>query len=104
MHIDTTLEETCDDDITYAETTNALTDLLKTYCETHKLPHESADMLLLEVFDRIYDLRVHAEWLQRFITQWETVQAEEDAQYAECKRNGHRDTGRGVCADCGLFI
>ncbi len=22
-------------------------------------------------------------------------------QAAECKRNGHRDTGRGVCADCG---
>jgi hypothetical protein len=26
----------------------------------------------------------------------------EDAE--ECKRNGHRDTGRGVCADCGEFI
>jgi hypothetical protein len=22
----------------------------------------------------------------------------------DCKRNGHRDTGRGVCADCGEFI
>lgn len=23
---------------------------------------------------------------------------------AECNRNGHRDTGRGVCADCGNAI
>ena len=22
----------------------------------------------------------------------------------ECKRNGHRDTGRGVCAECGKFL
>lgn len=27
-----------------------------------------------------------------------------DWEDAECKRNGHRDTGRGVCADCGTFI
>jgi len=25
-------------------------------------------------------------------------------QAVECKRNGHRDTGRGVCADCGEFL
>lgn len=25
-------------------------------------------------------------------------------QDSECSRNGHRDTGRGVCADCGTFI
>lgn len=23
---------------------------------------------------------------------------------SECKRNGHRNTGRGVCADCGEFL
>jgi hypothetical protein len=22
----------------------------------------------------------------------------------ECKRIGHTDTGRGVCADCGTFL
>jgi hypothetical protein len=22
----------------------------------------------------------------------------------ECKRNGHRDTGRGVCAECETFL
>ena len=22
----------------------------------------------------------------------------------ECKRNGHKDTGRGVCAECGIFL
>tara|TARA_R110000823_G_scaffold22716_2_gene68253 strand:- start:236 stop:688 length:453 start_codon:yes stop_codon:yes gene_type:complete len=25
-------------------------------------------------------------------------------QLAECKRGGHRDTGRGVCAECGTFL
>lgn len=25
-------------------------------------------------------------------------------EQAECARNGHRDDGRGCCADCGAFI
>ena len=29
---------------------------------------------------------------------------EEEEQARECQLNGHRDTGRGVCADCGEFI
>lgn len=27
-----------------------------------------------------------------------------DEAAAECARNGHRDTGRGVCAECGEFL
>jgi hypothetical protein len=30
------------------------------------------------------------------------TEAEEQAR--ECKRNGHRDTGRGECAYCGEFL
>ena len=29
---------------------------------------------------------------------------QEVEQRAECKRNGHRDTGRGVCANCDTFL
>ena len=29
---------------------------------------------------------------------------EQEEQARECKRNGHRDTGRGVCANCGEFL
>jgi len=31
-------------------------------------------------------------------------EAFEKAASDECKRNGHRDTGRGVCAECGKFL
>ena len=31
-------------------------------------------------------------------------QEEEEEQARECQLNGHRDTGRGVCANCGEFI
>ena len=29
---------------------------------------------------------------------------EAEEQASECKRNGHRDTGRGECAYCGEFL
>jgi len=29
---------------------------------------------------------------------------QEAEQLAECALNGHRDTGRGVCADCDTFL
>jgi len=28
----------------------------------------------------------------------------EDMAQPECDRNGHKDTGRGVCAECGTFL
>ena len=85
-----------------AQSTGVLTLMLDSYCYTHNLPHESADEVLLEVLERVETLRTHTAWLQRFIARWDTVQAEEDI--ARCKRTGHTDTGRGVCADCGEFI
>ena len=90
------------EEIETAQSTAVLTLMLNRYCKAHGLPHESADELLLEVLEQIEELKLHAKWIQRFITQWEAVQAEEDIAY--CKRTGHRDTGRGVCADCGEFI
>jgi hypothetical protein len=30
--------------------------------------------------------------------------AEHHETVGECKRNGHRDTGRGVCANCETFL
>ena len=85
-----------------AQSTGVLTLILRNYCEAHNLPHESADELQLQLLEQIEELRGHAQWLQRFITRWDAVQAEEDIAY--CKRTGHTDTGRGVCADCGDFI
>ena len=95
--------ETFEDTIMAATTTDALVALIDAYCLANGLPCQSADELLLKVLERINDLRNHAEWLQAFIDQWEAVQAREDTE-AECKRNGHRDTGRGVCAHCETFI
>ena len=85
-----------------AQSTGVLTLILRNYCEDNELPHESADELQLQLLEQIEELRLHAQWLQRFIARWDAVQAEEDI--AQCKRTGHRDTGRGVCADCGEFI
>ena len=36
--------------------------------------------------------------------QGDSEEKEEEDQAAECERNGHRDTGRGVCAECGEFL
>jgi hypothetical protein len=85
-----------------AQSTGVLTLMLDSYCKAHDLPHESADELQLQLLEQIEELKLHAQWLQRFITRWDAVQAEEDIAY--CKRTGHTDTGRGVCADCGEFI
>ena len=38
------------------------------------------------------------------IITWDSEEKEEEDQAAECERNGHRDTGRGVCAECGEFL
>ncbi len=90
------------EDILAVESTGVLTLMLKKYCETNNLPYESADELILELLERMAETKNHIGWLTIFSAQWEAVQAREDA--AACKRTGHRDTGRGVCADCGEFI
>ena len=38
------------------------------------------------------------------IITWDSEEKKEEDQAAECERNGHRDTGRGVCAECGEFL
>jgi len=38
------------------------------------------------------------------IITWDSEEKEEEDQAAECERNGHRDIGRGVCAECGEFL
>lgn len=91
------------EDITATRTTEALADLLDHYCHNNSLPYQSADELLLEVLGRINELQNHVQWLLAFIDQWNAVQDQEDSE-AQCQRNGHRDTGRGVCATCGEFI
>lgn len=85
-----------------AQSTNELTLMLAAYCEANDLPYESADEVLLEALERIAEAKTHADWLIMFIAVWNAVQAREDA--AECRRNGHRDSGRGQCVDCDEFI
>ncbi len=85
-----------------AQSTNELTLMLAAYCEANDLPYESADEVLLEALGRMAEAKSHADWLITFCAQWNAVQAREDA--AECKRNGHRDSGRGQCVTCDEFI
>lgn len=70
------------DDIMRATTTDALSDLLAEYCDRHGLPFVSADELLLEIMARMGALDAQWKWVQAFISQWETVQAEEDFESA----------------------
>ena len=90
------------DDIIEAKTTDELSDLLNAYCEANNLPYESADELILELLGQMAETKNHVDWLMMFHAQWNAVQTREDA--AECKRNGHRDSGRGQCIDCDAFI
>ena len=85
-----------------ADSTSELTLMLASYCEANNLPYESADELILELLGQMAETKNHVDWLMMFHAQWNAVQAREDA--AECKRNGHRDSGRGQCIDCDAFI
>ena len=68
-------QETDLGDIERSNSTEALTDLLVEYCDTHNLPLMSADELLLVV-------GAQWEWLQAFVARWDVVQDEEDLQSA----------------------
>jgi hypothetical protein len=68
-------QETDFDDIERSNSTEALTDLLTDYCDTHNLPLMSADELLLVV-------GAHWQWLLAFIDRWNVVEGEEDLQSA----------------------
>lgn len=68
-------QETDLGDIGRSNSTEALTDLLTEYCDTHNLPLMSADELLLVV-------GAQWVWLQAFVARWDVVQDEEDFQSA----------------------
>jgi hypothetical protein len=48
-----------------------------------------------------------SEWIDDDLSKLERILWDEFAAgeiNGPCERNGHRDTGRGVCADCGAFL
>lgn len=67
------------DDIAAAKSTDALTDLLATFCQQEGIPYESADELLWRVQD-------WHSWLQSFIDKWDETQAREDFESAIAAR------------------
>lgn len=77
------------EDIIATRTTDALTDLLDAYCKDNDLTPMSADELLLETLEKMNQLKAQWQWLQAFITHWETVQAEEDFE-AACAARGEK--------------
>jgi hypothetical protein len=74
------------EDIIEAKTTDELSDLLNAYCKANDLPFESADEVMLDVLQRMNNLRANWQWLQAFITRWDAVQADEDFEYAIAMR------------------
>jgi hypothetical protein len=74
------------EDIIEAKTTDQLSDLLNAYCKANDLPFESADEVMLDVLERMNNLRANWKWLQAFITRWDAVQADEDFEYAIAMR------------------
>jgi len=90
-----------------------LTDELRRYVRDHNLPSFSADELACEISgvldgeessfieapatqERRQELGEAHRWLSGFIKRWEAAK--------DCERHGHTDTGRGVCADCVIFL
>jgi len=90
-----------------------LTDEFRRYCRERNLPDLSADELACEISgvldgyesnfipapttdERRQELRAAHKWVSDFYTRWE--------QAEECERHGHTDTGRGICADCGMIL
>ena len=93
-----------------------LTEELRDYCDAHNLPAMSADELKAEVHavlcfpdgmesayvappgtpERLEELRQVFKWLGDYCDRWDAAKT--------CERDGHRDTGRGVCAICGAFL
>jgi len=90
-----------------------LTDEFRRYCRERNLPDMSADELYYEIGgvldgfksefvplpetdERRQELSAAHKWLGDFCQRWE--------QAEECERHGHTDTGRGICADCGMIL
>ena len=52
---------------------------------------------------RIDDVKTAIAWLAESLGLEPTADGYVSAD-SDCRRNGHRDDGRGCCADCGQFI
>jgi len=54
------------------------------------------------------DFEIEAEpddaWNQAISDIVENIELSPDPNDNECNLNGHRDTGRGVCSECGTFL
>lgn len=68
----------------------------------NKLPPMSCDELAAEYYHTF--TQEQREYVMRFLERWTDVEDRDREARAECRRNGHRDTGRGVCANCGAFL
>ena len=66
------------EDIPYAQTTDALSEMLGDFCEAHALPWISADELLLKLVDQMAELKQQCDWLIIFCAHWDAVQSRED--------------------------
>jgi len=42
--------------------------------------------------------------IKEYVDRRESLTELTELQISECSRNGHTDTGRGVCAECGTFL
>jgi len=52
--------------------------------------------------DEIHDYEI--DEIQEYVDRREALTELTELQISECSRNGHKDTGRGVCANCGTFL
>lgn len=77
-----------------AQSLDALTRAFAIYTGAEKLPDLSCEELLHETLSAEQRAALSA-----FLIAWESAESR-----ADCERNGHRDTGRGVCANCGDFL
>jgi hypothetical protein len=77
-----------------AQSLDALTRAFAIYTGAEGLPALACEELLWEEITP-----AQRAALSGFLIAW---QGAEDR--ADCERNGHRDTGRGVCADCGEIL
>lgn len=71
-----------------------LTRAFEIYTGAESLPALSCEELLHETLSGPQRAALSA-----FLVTWEGAEARE-----ECERNGHRDTGRGICAHCGGIL
>lgn len=65
--------------------------------------HELEDRIELATHEED-DIKTAMAWITEALGLEATADGIVPIEQAECARNGHRDDGRGCCADCGGFI